>query len=252
MDSDGEIVNSIRYAGLSDRGRVRENNEDRWFADVEQQVYLVSDGMGGHLAGEVASECVVNILSDQLRRLISSPEKLSASTMADRAAATLAGLSEQILKESKAHSGLSGMGATVVGLIVCGSQAVVLHMGDSRAYLKRAGHLERLTKDHSIIQLLLDDGTLSAAEEAGHPARGQLTRYVGMSGQALPEAKVVDLAAGDRLLLCTDGLTNTVSDERLRAILEEEPNLELACRQMVDAANDLGGQDNTTVLVVAV
>lgn len=251
IDDGRGVVHRAGHAGLSHRGRFRGDNEDRWFADDRQQLYIVSDGMGGHLAGELASRLVVEILPQRLRKTLGTTADLADPPIVDRVAAAVSELSGKLRDESRHQPGLDGMGATVVLALIRAAQALVLHLGDSRAYLLRAGRLERLTRDHSIVELLLAGGRISPQQAASHPAKGRLTRYVGMTGRALPETRLVDLHPGDRLLLCTDGLSDMLDDERLREILVREPDLQQVCRRLIDAANDAGGKDNLTALVVA-
>lgn len=241
-----------RYAGLTDIGRVRLQNEDRWFADSGASLFLVADGMGGGPGGRLAAEIVVEMLPRLLGRRLRDGKDFARSEVQDAVLAAIRDLSDRLRRESQAQMGLTGMGSTVVLMLVRGCDALIAHMGDSRAYLLRSGRLERLIKDHSIVELLIETGDITPQEAAAHPARGQLTRFVGMPGEALPEARLVELNPGDRLLLCTDGLTGLVNDERIAAILDSEKMREQACNQLITAAIEAGGQDNVTAVVVDV
>jgi len=244
------MAHKTEHAGLSDRGLVRENNEDNWSADAELGLYIVSDGVGGQFAGELASKIVVETLPPLLRTRMADITDLADGEAEKRLKHVLSELSEEVYRDTHGEPGLEGMGATVVLAMVLGSKALLGHMGDSRAYLLRDGRLEQLTKDHSIVQLLIDTGEITPEEAATHPSRGRVTRSVGMEGEPLPEANVVDLLPGDRLMLCTDGLTGMLSDQEIRGILQSESESPVACRQLIDAANDAGGKDNTTALVL--
>jgi protein phosphatase len=215
-------------------------------------LYIVADGMGGALAGALAAQVVAEALAALLRRRMVGVSDLTAPDAGERLLAAVAELSAQVRKESRGQPGLDGMGATVVVALVRAGQALIAHLGDSRAYRWRPGSLEPLTRDHSLLQLLLDCGEITPHEAAEHPARGQLTRYVGMEEEALPEARALTLDSGDRLLLCSDGLTGMLSDRELLAILNEDLALDQACHRLVAAANAAGGVDNVTALLVEV
>lgn len=240
------------YAGVTDIGRVRKENEDRWFADPEQGLYMIADGMGGSFGGGLAAQIVIEILPRLLRRRLQGIDDLGDPRAANEIKAAVAELSTQLRHESKAQLGIGRPGSTVVLALVHQGQVVVAHLGDSRAYLLHGNRLEQLTKDHSMVQLLLDCGAIKPEEAAGHPARNQLTRFVGMPEETLPEARLLELAPGDRLLLCSDGLSGVVSPEQLSAILQEHLSPEEACSQFVSAGNEAGGKDNITAVVVAV
>lgn len=242
----------IHYAGLTDQGRVRKENEDHWYADPEQGLYLVADGMGGTFGGGLASQVVVETLPPLLHQRLPGIDRLDKAETKEQLLQALADLSDRLRDEARDEYGLGGLGSTVVLLLVGDRHAIVAHMGDSRAYLLRGGKLEPLTKDHTIVQVLLDCGEIRPEEVANHPARGQLTCFVGMNGEALPEARLVELAPGDRFLLCSDGLTGMVSDERLKAALIEEASPENTCQRLIAEANEAGGNDNIAALIVSV
>ena len=244
------MMPNLTFAGLSDKGRLRENNQDAWFADPRQGLFIVSDGMGGHAGGEVASNIVVQALPPLLDYKFQDLTKPTATDAAHLLVAAIRELSEQVLTESRNHPTLAGMGATLVLCLVMGQQVVIGHLGDSRAYLLRNHELQRLTRDHSIVQILLDSGEIDEKEAATHPARGQITRAVGMPGVALPDTQIMDMVSGDKLLLCCDGLTDMLTDQKITRILSNSDTPEAACRYLVDAANQAGGRDNITTVVL--
>ena len=222
------------------------------------------------MAGDLASRAVVEVLPAQLRKAVGGqrPEvggqrseirppnsdlrsPLTAAAV-ERVREAVAGLSRTMHRESAGQPGLAGMGATLVLAIVRAGRALVLHMGDSRVYLYRGGELQRLTKDHTIVQALLDARAISGEEAQGHPARNELTRFVGMPGEPLPDVRLLDLLPGDQLLLCTDGLSGMLSERQMRTILANGQEPQTTCDELVKAANVAGGKDNVTVLLIVV
>lgn len=242
----------LRAAGLSDPGRVRRANEDAYLVDLARELFVVSDGMGGQQAGELASKLVVTVLPGMIEKRLARAEggKQEVVELALRDA--IADLSDKVRRETATKVGLKGTGATVVLALIRGSFAHIANMGDSRCYLCRGSNLDQLTEDHSIVGILLREGEIAPEEAKEHPARGQLSRYVGMEGDVHPDVRTVELAPGDRLLLCTDGLTGMVDDDAVARILSENAEPEAACRALVDAANAAGGKDNITVVVADV
>jgi len=238
------------HSGVSDRGRVRERNEDNWCAFPDLGLYVVSDGLGGHFAGELASKIVVETLPALVRKQMSRIAKLDGKPAARRLYGILSELSRQIHGQTQHQPGFEGMGATVALAIVRGDKALIAHLGDSRVYLLRKALLRQLTKDHSVVQLLLDRGEVTPDEALTHPARGQVTRSMGMEGDALPEIQMLELAPADRLMLCTDGLTRMVLDNEIAKLLLDNCEPEAACRALIHAANEAGGHDNITVVII--
>jgi protein phosphatase len=219
-------------------------NEDRWLADPVQGLYLVADGM----ADERPAQLVVDRLPGLLRTKLAAVASLDDPKAADEVRAALAEVSEEV----RIRGGVEGMGSTVVVALVRGRQALVAHMGDSRAYLLRGGRLEPVTQDHSYLQELLACGEITPDEAAAAVSNGGPTRFVGMWGEPVADVRPLELRPGDRLLLCSDGLTGMLRDQQLQTILTETPAPADACRRLIDAANAAGGKDNITALVLAV
>lgn len=241
----------LRYAGETDRGRVRRQNQDRWFADPEQGLFLVADGMGGMAHGELAAGVVAEIFPPLLRRRCNACNTpFDADRTAQAIKTTLAEISSRLRAEAQHHASMQGMGSTVVLALIRDSRGIVAHLGDSRAYLWHAGRLRQLTRDHNLAESLVATGVVSADEAVGHPARSRLTRFVGMPGISSPETQFIDLAPGDRLLLCCDGLYTMVPEAALERILAGNHDVSAVCRELIAAANEAGGQDNVTAVVV--
>lgn len=242
-------IGHCQYAALSDVGR-RPKNQDRWFADDQQQVYLVADGMGGRPAGEVVAEAVVSELPGRLDRAIGRQSDLHRPATMMVVMAEVSSLSYDIWKATLDQPALAGMGATLVLAVVRGRRALIMHLGDSRVYLIRDMSCAQVTRDHNLLQELLDAGRLSPDEARGHIASTQLTRYAGMNNVAMPDSHVLDLQIGDRLLLCTDGLCGAVDHARLAEIAITSTDLNAACEALVREAKIAGSMDNITVVMV--
>lgn len=234
---------SIDFRAHSETGLVRKNNQDSGYASPT--MLLVADGMGGAAAGDLASTVAVREImrSDGAHSLDSCSEVLTGAMA--RANHLLADLVEQ-------DPSLDGMGTTVVGGLVSEGHFSLLHLGDSRAYLLRAGSLYRLTHDHSWVQSLVDDGKISVAEAAVHPHRSLLLKVLNGQSQHDPDLEDIPLAVGDRLLLCSDGLCGFVPDPTIRSIVSSTDDLDRAMDQLVAAAHAGGGADNITVLLADV
>jgi protein phosphatase len=242
---------TLTAAGCTDRGRVRAENQDRYLIDLAHGLSMVTDGMGGALAGALAANLVVICLPTLLEEALPAEADLSSSVVSERVRAALVRLSEEMRLTSLERWGQAGMGATVVLALIRQEHALIAHLGDSRAYLLHAGQLTCLTHDHSLAQLLLETGEITAEEAEQHPGQARLTRYVGMREEVLPETRRLSLAPGDRLLLCSDGLWKPLGAERLRAVLQVDEAPERLCQQLVTAANEASGDDNCTALVVS-
>ncbi len=240
----------LRVAGATHVGRVRQNNEDSYLISDQQKLYIVSDGMGGEMAGEVASKTVVavlpRLLEQHLRGILPMTSQTVERVLRDR----IVELSQSLQRESAGQAGMKGMGATVALALLRGSSAHLAHMGDSRIYLYRDGELTQLTQDHSITALLIASGDITPEEAQHHPARGKLSRFVGMEGVVYPDVQTIKLRAGDQLLVCSDGLSGPVSCGEIAAILSAHDDPARACQSLIAAANEAGGKDNITAIVI--
>ncbi|MDH4220623.1 MAG: Stp1/IreP family PP2C-type Ser/Thr phosphatase [Nitrospirota bacterium] len=244
------FIQSLVAGSASDTGRVRKHNEDAYHVDVDGGLFLVSDGMGGAHAGTLASEVVVKILPQMIEERISKLKKPTSKDIKLSLCEAIIGLSQQIHSESRDQIGLKGMGATVVLALIKNRLAYIAHMGDSRAYIFRDNQLKQLTDDHSIVGILLRHGDITPEEAMEHPAKGRLSRYIGMDGEVYPEVKTITIKKDDRLLLCSDGLSGMLNDRKIAELLVMHPDPQAACNALLEAANAAGGKDNITVVIV--
>jgi len=226
----------------SDTGRVREGNEDSFLARTP--LFALADGMGGHVGGEVASRIAIGIIEE---------EPFSALDGDDDSLKQLVRRANQAIHErAGADRALEGMGTTCTLLMLDGYQAHLAHVGDSRAYLLRDGHLEQVTQDHTLVQRMVQEGRLSPEEAVNHPHGNIITRVLGVEPDVEVDIVVRDLQDDDRILLCSDGLTDMITPEDIKRILVDEPEPQEAADHLVDAANEAGGQDNITAMVIRV
>ena len=233
----------LRYAVRSDVGLLREGNEDSAYAGP--RLLAVADGMGGHAAGEVASSLTIGSMA----KLDSEPP--GGDMLAELAAAVAAAntrLQEMII----ANPAVEGMGTTLTALFWSDGHAAVCHIGDSRGYLLRDGELFQITHDHTLVQSLVDEGRISADDVSTHPQRSLLLRALDGRSVAEPDLSVHDSQAGDRYLLCSDGLSGVVSDETLRETMTTIEDPEAVARQLIELALHGGGPDNITCIVADV
>jgi PPM family protein phosphatase len=233
-------------AAVSDRGRKRSTNEDAFGYSIEQGVFLVCDGMGGAAAGEVASSLAVD---EMMRVLTDRAPEVPLSSLIEQAVSVA---NEVIYSRAQSNSKLNGMGTTLVALVTEERRIQVLNIGDSRCYRLRAGNLEQITQDHSLVDEQVRLGRMSEAEAVRSPLRNVITRALGTQSRVTPDIFDLDAEPGDLFLLCSDGLIREVSDGGIEAILSNENALDDKCTELVNAANRAGGVDNITCLLVRV
>ncbi len=238
----------MKAVGKSDVGRNRDNNEDRFKIDQDLEIFLLADGMGGHNAGEVASEVAVEEAYAHLEGNIhdSAQDDVLSAKLED----AMFKAHEAIREKAKGDLNLSGMGTTLVELVIKGGKAFICHAGDSRAYLLR-DVLSRITKDHTVGDYLVEQHLMP--KEAVPPRQWHvLTQAVGTVELPNPDRNIVGLMSGDILLLCSDGLTDMLEDDEIQAIIEQhKDDLDKCSTALIDSANEKGGRDNITVVLVS-
>jgi len=241
---------NVVHAVSSDRGLKHVANEDRWAADPDLNLYVVSDGIGGQPAGAYAAKQVVECVPQMVRKRFPYPLDKFRVAAEVGVESLLIELSNQIREDAAQDPALKGLGATVVLAWLLGDQALISHLGDSRAYRFRDDRLEQLTRDHTLVELLLKQGMITAEQAEGHPAQHALIRSIGMDDDPQPESQLVSLRPGDRLLLCSDGLTDEVSDSRIEQLLTENAQPATAVKSLTGEAINNGGRDNVTALLI--
>jgi PPM family protein phosphatase len=242
-------MGAVEFAGLSDVGRQRSSNQDRWGADAEQCLFIVADGVASSANGALGAQLVVDLLPTYVARHL-TPAELGDSAAPERLGRAVAELSDEVRARGETDFSIAGASSTVVAVVIAGSRALVAHLGDSRAYLYREQQLQRLTRDHTLLQKLIDAHQVEIENADRHPARSTLTQHVAMPSPARPDTAAVDLRAGDRILLCSDGLFGVVDEPSLAQILASHHTPDDACAALVDAANGAGGPDNVTVVLI--
>ncbi len=231
-------------AGMTDAGRVREHNEDAIAWDSEQGWALLADGMGGHNAGEVASAIAVEVISEQLK----SAEDGIAGALLESAVEQA---NSAIYQQATAQPRLYTMGTTVVALSLHAHTLHCAHVGDSRLYRLRGGELQQLSRDHSLVQELLDEGMIDAEQARTSEQKNVITRALGLEPEVEVEMTEDTALGGDSYLLCSDGLSDRLRDEEIAELLAGEALPEVA-ENLINAANRHGGEDNISVIVIRV
>ncbi len=230
----------LRYAVRSDVGSSRETNEDATYAG--SRLLAVADGMGGHTHGEVASATAVAALAPL-------DDNVSTSDLLDGLERATQMANERLRHMADTNPAMQGMGTTLTAIRWDGDRLAAVHVGDTRAYLLRDGDLEQLTRDHTLVQALIDDGHISPDEAATHPHRALLLHALDGHQQLNPDLFVREAHVGDRYLLCSDGLSDALSPDTLRATLQKEESPDRVAEQLVRLANSSGSRDNITGIV---
>jgi protein phosphatase len=246
----------VKAYGLTHVGRQRQHNEDNFLVEDVARLFLVADGMGGHAAGEIASRIAVDSISEFILHTKEDDgtwphaydEHYKRSTNRLMAAVRMA--NTRVLEAMRKDARLRGMGTTVVACMADNEIMSFAHVGDSRAYLIRDKHLSRITNDHSWVFEQVQAGMLTEAEAEKHPLRNVITRALGGALQVNPDASEIEIRSGDVYLLCSDGLTGMVPEEEILRLVTENENLEDACQHLIEEANERGGLDNVTAVLV--
>ncbi|MEW6736137.1 MAG: protein phosphatase 2C domain-containing protein [Acidobacteriota bacterium] len=268
---------NLTIFGITDTGIVRAQNQDSYLvadlstgtalADYSTQRFImetksviehalgpagsllaVADGMGGAAAGDIASQLGIDTLLAELIRGLNNGMRASVS-IPDLLKICVEKSNLRLWEESQMNIDYRGMGTTLTAALVCGHTAYIAEVGDSRAYLVRGGQIEQVTKDQSAVQMLIDFGRITKEQAATAPNRNIILQALGVEPSVQVAMTKVELCQGDFLLLCSDGLSNKITDEELRDIMLSSESMDISCRNMVELANLRGGEDNITVLV---
>ena len=235
----------LRSAARTDVGRKRRTNEDCYAIAAELGYFVVADGMGGHRAGQLASQLAAEAAVGALEAL-----EGSAGTLTEKLRCTIAAANREIYVAAQTKPEFSGMGTTVVSLLAAEGRVALAHVGDSRAYLIRDGRIRQLTDDHSVVGELVRRREITELAAREHPHRHVLTRAVGVRREVAPDLAELTSSPGDLFVLCSDGLTGLVRDEEIAEAANAGTDLDATCAQLVDLANERGGDDNITVVLV--
>ncbi len=236
-------------SGKTDVGKKRESNQDSIFVSDTPvgplpNLYIVADGMGGHAAGDFASRYAIEVAVDYIKKsTVKNPVSLLRRAMIYA--------NNEVFKEADKDKDKAGMGTTMVACVVLGSELYVANIGDSRLYIIN-DEIEQLTMDHSLVEELIRTGQLVRSKGRNHPEKNIITRAMGSREEALPDFFEKTLASGDRVLLCSDGLSNMVENDEIRDIVVENEDVEIAVNSLIDRANYYGGMDNVSAVLIAV
>lgn len=259
MMETNRLKGALEIVVRTDPGLVRAKNEDSVFADASHGLAILADGMGGYNAGEVASRMATTLLASRLEAAFATTaahetDRMTGQPFASRCLAEqIEAVNSAIYNAAEEDAKFVGMGTTLVAAVFCDDRVVVAHVGDSRLYRLRGEEFMAITHDHSFLQEQIDQGLMSAEEARYSLNRNLVTRAVGVDDKVEPEIHVYSVRAGDVYLLCSDGLYDMVDEAEIQEALETfGANLELSATQLIQMANDNGGDDNISVVVVKV
>lgn len=238
--------------GSTDVGRIRANNQDAFFLSTTPvgelpNLFIVADGMGGHLAGEVASSQAVSAFTNHLQTQPAVPEGLLDFLIEATQVANA-----HVYRQSITHLAYKGMGTTFTALSLIGSKGYVAHLGDSRLYQLKQGSFKQITQDHSYVEALVRTGQITLEEAQHHPQKNLLTRVLGSDLETPVDGYLLDIQPGDWLLLCSDGLSNMLSDTYISNAIQADNTVESIVTGLIAAANDSGGVDNITCILIKI
>lgn len=238
------------FFGATDVGKKRDENQDSFFVhsfDNKVGFAIICDGMGGQSGGNIASSMACSIISEKLLKE-TSLENATDEQIKELLIESVSIANTEVYQTSLTQSGCKGMGTTLVLLLVIESRVYIAHIGDSRAYIYKDGELFQLTRDHSLVQELVEQGKITEDDAKTHPNKNMITRALGVSIRVDIDYLETDIRSGEKILLCTDGLTNMVDDSVIRDMLYNDDGQKV-CAKLIKLANDAGGIDNITVVI---
>jgi len=245
----------IEACGLSDVGQKRDKNEDSILVDDDAALFMVADGMGGHLGGERASRLTVDTVKEIFHKFQEDPDATldgdeDCRNVGERLKYAVRMASHRVYDEASQNERLSGMGTTAVAIAIRDGKAYIVNVGDSRAYLLRGKQITQLTEDHSLVSEQVKAGLVTAEGARHHRLKNIITRSVGFQRDVEADLFVRELEDGDLFLLCSDGLSNLIEDKQIAKIVNKSKNLDDSCQRLVEAANKGGGDDNISVILL--
>ncbi len=235
---------ALRWAARTDVGKARDRNEDSFYGG--EHVFAVADGLGGHNAGDVASRLAIEPIASLDRRVGHLPDDRVAESLA----AAVLEANRAVYRRAQDDAKVRGMGTTLTAIAVADGSAHLAHVGDSRCYLVRDGALSQLSSDHTLVARMVQEGKLTPEQAESHPQRSILTRALGAEPEVDVDSLEITLVSGDRLILCSDGLSSVIGEDQIREVLADSSDLDETCTRLIEAANASGGPDNITVVVV--
>jgi PPM family protein phosphatase len=246
----------IAARGQTDVGQKRDHNEDSFLVDADLQLFIVADGMGGHAGGGTASRLAVDTIQARMQEarradpdLFTRPGRLEDSPLREALRDAVENACASIYGAAQRDPSLAGMGTTVTAAVMCGANTFIAHVGDSRCYLARRGHIYQVSEDHSLVNEQLKAGAITADEARNSRFKNIITRSVGFEADVTVDMIGLEVEAGDRLVICCDGLSNLVDDDEILQVVTQTP-LDDAPQELIDLANERGGDDNITVIVI--
>ena len=241
----------MQFYSISDRGKLRENNEDCCFAkEIKGYTLLIlADGMGGHRGGEIASKKAIDVVISMLEESLS--EKMIPGQIMLLLSDALESANREIISLTKEDASLSGMGTTCDICLVAKNTVYIAHIGDSRVYKisKKNGLISKLTKDHSLVEYMIETGTITREESVHHPQKNIILQALGTSEEINADVSHIKISSDDVILMCSDGLTNMIEENDIANIISSESGPENSAKKLVQLANEAGGTDNITVVI---
>lgn len=242
--------NSMQAVFLTDRGKVRQHNEDNggvFLNRAGQQLAMVADGMGGHRAGDVASEITMMKLKEKWEE---TDEIMTAEQAENWFEDHIKQVNRLVFQHAQNHVECEGMGTTIVAVIITNMFSTIAHIGDSRCYVLNESGFSQVTEDHSLVNELVRTGQISKEDAEHHPRKNVLTRALGTETIVDMDIKTIVFEADDKLLLCSDGLSNKLKEEEIACTLKSEKSIQEKAEDLIDLANEYGGEDNISLVIV--
>jgi len=241
----------MEWGVRSDVGKIRSTNEDSYYLDKDnKQVFIVADGMGGHNAGEIASKMAIESISTSIKKYLENNCKTSNIFNSNVIKEAIWEANKIIHQHSLSHNGCDGMGTTLTVSVILKDHVYIGHIGDSRAYILKNNELIQLTQDHTLVSELVKNGSITEMEAKAHPKRNIITKAVGTEEIIEPDIIKYKISKDSILILCTDGLTNAITNDEIKNSFMNSNNIQETCNSLVNLANIRGGYDNITILAI--